>query len=204
MTSEQLAELIWCQVGGVQDAAQRGFENVPARMDSNGHGAAVRVLHEVMAAGDPRQAEPSTFQSLDYLCSTYGRDSTRHNAGSYQKSGDVESQGQLVGYACHFDQALKRDAQIRDTLCLRLALAERGDARTKLGGRGPEAGLVVLLQVVGHVNDSCHKSSMPCGPSRSHTVPQRLMRPLDVGRVGTSRVTIDTTERVALRKRGGR
>jgi hypothetical protein len=59
----------------------------------------------------------------------------------------------FVRYPDLFDQKLKAGAQIRERSFLGLTLAERGNARTELGGRIPADAVLILLDDVGHVND---------------------------------------------------
>ena len=156
MMSEQRAELIGGHANGVKDAAQGALEQILAAVDRHGHGTPVRMAHDMVATVDPRDSEAGTLQRLDYLRSRYGRDSAGHKPARYYISGDVECQREFVRYPDLFDQKLKPGAQIRNRGFLRLALAERGDARTELGGCIPAAAVLVLLDDVGHVYDSGH------------------------------------------------
>jgi hypothetical protein len=104
MTSEQLAELIRRHANGCQDAAQGARLQVFADMDGHGDGTPIGMAHEVVAAVDSCDGEARTFQRLDCLCSRDGGDAAWDKPASYQKSGDVESQSQLVRYSDLFDE----------------------------------------------------------------------------------------------------
>jgi hypothetical protein len=160
MTSKQRAELIGGHADASQDAAQGSLEQILAAVDRHGHGTPVRMAHDVVATIDSRDGETGTFQRLDYLRSRYGRDGAGHKPARYYKSGDVECQREFVRYPDLFDQKLESGAQIGDCSFPCLALAERGDARTELGRCIPTADILILLDCVGHVNDSCHESSI--------------------------------------------
>jgi hypothetical protein len=123
------------------------------------------MAHDVMATVDPRDSEAEALQRLDYLRSWYRRDSARHKPARYYKSGDVECQSEFVWYPDLFDQKLKAGAQIRKRSFLSLTLAERGNARTELGGCIPAAAVLILLDDVGHVNDTSHSSIMHAASS---------------------------------------
>src|SRR5258708_1089413 len=151
MTSKQLAELVGRHADGVKDAAQGSLEHVAASVDWDGDRTPVRMVHDVMAAVDSRNSEARALQRLDYPRSRHNRDGARHKAGSYQKSGNVECQGQLIRYPDLFDQQLQTRAQVGDRFLLRHPLAERSDARPELGGSAPAA-VLILLDDVGHVN----------------------------------------------------
>jgi hypothetical protein len=185
MTSKQRAELIGGHTDACKDAAQGALEQILAAVDRHSHGTPVRMAHDVMATVDPRDSEADTLQRLDYLRSRYGRDSARHKPARYYKSGHVECQREFVRYTDLFDQKLKTGAQIGDRSFPRLALAERGDARTELCGCIPTVAVFVQIDGVGHVNDSCHVSSVardrtPPHPTASHrtaplpTAPHRV------------------------------
>lgn len=88
------------------------------------------MTHDVVTAVDPRDGEADSLQRLDYLRPRYGRDCARHKPARYYKSGHVECQSEFVRYADLFDQKLKAGAEVGNRSFLRLALAERGDART--------------------------------------------------------------------------
>ena len=72
-------------------------------MDWDGDCASIGVPHHVMAASDSLDNESCAFQRPDYLRSRYDRDAARHKPGSYQKSGDVERQSQLVRWPNYID-----------------------------------------------------------------------------------------------------
>ena len=61
----------------------------------------------------------------------------------------------FVRYPDLFDQEFQAGAQVGERRVLRLPLAERGRARTKLGRGAPDA-VLILLDDVGHVNDTSH------------------------------------------------
>jgi hypothetical protein len=160
MTSEQCAELFGSHADSGKDATQGALEQILAAVDGYGHGPPIRMAHDVVTAVDPRDNEVGTLQRLDYLRSRYGRDSAGHKRARYYKSGDVERQREFVRYPDLFDQKFKAGAQVGDRIFLRPALAERGDARTELGGCIPAATVLVLLDDVGHMNDTSHPASM--------------------------------------------
>jgi hypothetical protein len=160
MTSQQCAELIRGHADTSKDAAQGALEQILAAVDGHGHRTPVGMAHDVVATVDPRDEEADTLQRLDYLRSRYGRDSARHKPARYYRSGYVECQREFVRYPDLFDQKLKTGTKIGDRGFPRLALAERGDARTELGGCVPAAAILILIDGVGHVNDSCHESSV--------------------------------------------
>jgi hypothetical protein len=151
--SEQLTELVRGHADGRQDPAHGALEQVLATVDWHSDRASVGMAHDVVATVDPRDSEASALERLDDLRSRHGRDGTRHEAASYQKSGNVECQRQLVRYPDLFDEKFQAGAQIADRGLLRRPLAERRDARAELGRRVPAA-VLVLLDDVGHVNDS--------------------------------------------------
>ena len=160
MTLKQRAELIGCHADGGKDAAQGALEQILVAVNRHGHGATVRMAHDVMAAVDPRDGEADTLQRLDYLRSRYGRDSAGHKPARYYKSGHVECQSEFVWYSDLFDQKLKAGAQVGNRRFLRLALAECGDARTELGGCTPSVAVLIQFDDVGHVNDTSHSFSI--------------------------------------------
>jgi hypothetical protein len=129
-------------------------------MDGHGHRASIRVLHEVVAAGDPLDSEPRFFESLDYLCSRYDWDAAWHKPGRYYNSGNVECQSEFVRYTDLFDQQLKPGPQIRDRLFLRRAVTNSADTGPQQGGGAPYA-VFILLDGVGHVHDTSHSLIMP-------------------------------------------
>jgi hypothetical protein len=155
MTSEQRAELVRGHADDGQDVSQGALGHVPARMDWDWDRAPIGVLHHVVAAGDPHDNESGAFERLDYLRSRYDRDAARHKPGSYQKSGDVECQSQLVRWPDYIEQSFKRCAQVGNRLLLRRAIADRADARAELSRGAPDA-VLVLLDDVRHVNDTSH------------------------------------------------
>jgi hypothetical protein len=77
------------------------------------------MLHHVVAADDPRKGKYRAFERSDYLGSWYDRDSARHKAGSYQKSGHVECQSQLIRWSDYIEQSLERGTQVGDRLLWR-------------------------------------------------------------------------------------
>jgi hypothetical protein len=183
--SEQLVELVRGHPDDGQDVPQCALGHVLARVDRDWDCAPIRMLHYVVAAVNPRNNEASALERLDYLRSRYGRDRARHKAGSYQKSGYVECQSQLVGWPDHVKQSLKRFAQVSDRLFLRRAIADRADARTELGRGAPDA-VLVLLNDVGHVNGTSHRIDYHTSDCR--LILKRLCRrgkPHE-GRLGTS------------------
>jgi hypothetical protein len=159
MTSEQRAKLIRSDAGSRQNSSQGGLEDVSPGMNRHGNGWSVGVLHDVVTARDTGNLVSGAFQRLNHFRSRYRRDCTRHKSGSYQKSGYVECQSQLVWYPDLFDQALKGRAEVGDSSLRRLSLAERRSVRPQVGRGGPETGLV-LLKDVGHVNDASHRPIM--------------------------------------------
>jgi hypothetical protein len=156
MTSEQRAELIWGHADGGKDAAQGALEQILAAMNRHGHGTPVRMTHDVVATIDSRNSEADTLQRLNYLRSRYGRNSAGHKPARYYQLGHVECQREFVRYPDLFDQEFKTGAQIGDRGFPRLALAERGDARTELGRCIPAAAIFILIDGVRHVNDTSH------------------------------------------------
>jgi hypothetical protein len=106
-----------------------------------------------------RLAGAGAFERPDYLRSRYDRDATRHKPGSYQKSGDVKCQSQLVWWPDYIKQSFKRAAEVGDRLFLRRAIADRAYARAELG-RGAPNTVLILLDDVGHVNDTSHTFSI--------------------------------------------
>jgi hypothetical protein len=160
MTSEQRAELIRGHADSGKDAAQGSLEQILAAMDGYCHGTPVRMAHDVVTAVDPCDSEADALQRLDYLGSRYRRDSARHKPARYYKSGDVECQSEFVRYPDLFDQKLKAGAQIVKCSFPGPALAEGGNARTELGGCVPAGAVLILLDDVGHVNDTSHSSIM--------------------------------------------
>ena len=155
MTLEQGAELVWRHADDGQDVPQGASGHVATRMDGDRHRASIRMLHDVVASGDPRDGEPRAFERFYYLRSRYDWDATRHKPGRYYNSGDVERQSEFVRYPDLFDQKLKPGPKIRDRLFLRRAIADSADARTEQG-RGAPYAVLILLDRIGHVNDTSH------------------------------------------------
>jgi hypothetical protein len=159
MTSEQLAELIRRDADGGQDSAQGALRDVSPSVHWNGNRAPVWVAHDVMATVDACDDEADAFESLDDLHSRYGRDAARHKAASYQRSGNVECQRHLVRYPHLFDEEFQSGTQVGECLILSRSLAERGHARAELGRSAPNA-VLILIDDVGHVNDTSHAMSI--------------------------------------------
>lgn len=153
--SEQFAKLVRSHTNNGQDVPQGALGHVPASVNRNWDCAPIGMLHYVVAADDPHDIEASAFERLDYLRSRHGRDSARHKAGSYQRSGYVECHCQLIGWPNHIEQRLKRGAQVGDRLFRRRPIADRADARPNQGGSAPDA-VLILLDGVGHVNVAGH------------------------------------------------
>ena len=109
----------------------------------------------MVAAVDSCDGEARVFQRLNYPCPRYDRDAAWHKSASYQKSGYVECQRQLVGYSDLLDEQFQAGAQVGNRFFLRFTLAERCNARTEVSRRGPSA-VLILLDDVGHVNDTSH------------------------------------------------
>jgi len=128
-------------------------------VDWDGDCAPVAVLHYVVATSDPLDNESGAFERPDYLRSRYDRDATWRNGGSYQKSGDVECQSQLIRRPDYIQQSFKCDAQVVDRLFLRRAIAGSANARAELGGGTPDS-VLVLLDNVGHMNGAGHAFSI--------------------------------------------
>ena len=168
MTSEQGAELVGAHADDGQDVSQGALGHVASCVSWDRNCTPIGMSHHVVAARDPFDSESGAFERLDYLRSRYGRDAARHKPGSYQKSGDVECQSQLVWWPDHIEQSLKRGPQVGDRLCLRCAIANRADARAELSGGAPDT-VLVLLHDVGHMNDTSHTLIMPQWSRRLHT-----------------------------------
>jgi hypothetical protein len=79
-------------------------------VNGHGNGTPIRMAHDVVAAINSCYGEAGTFQRLDYPCSRYGWDAARHKPASYQKSGHVECQSQLVWYTDLFDEQFQTGA----------------------------------------------------------------------------------------------
>lgn len=157
MRSEQLAELVWRHADDGQDVPQRAYAQVLTAVDRDWNGPPVGMLHHVVAAFDPRNAEASALERFDDPRPRYNRDVARHKPASYQKSGHVECQSQLTGWFHHIKQSLKRGAQVGKRLFSRLAITNRADARPELG-RGNPSAILILLKDVGHVYVTSHSS----------------------------------------------
>jgi hypothetical protein len=168
MTSEQRAELILGHADARQDAAQRAPGDVSPSMYGHSNGAPIGVAHDVMTTVDPRDLEAGAFESLDYLRSRYGRDAARHKAANYQRSGNVECQRHLVRYPYLFDEEFQTGTQVGERLVLSRSLTERSHTGAELGRSAPNA-VLVLLDDVGHVNDTSHSFDYaPIGPQRAY------------------------------------
>lgn len=155
MTSEQRPKLIWSPADDGQDVPQGALGHVPARVDWDRHCSSIRVFHHAVAASDSLDNESGAFERPDYLRSRYDREATRHKPGSYQKSGDVKCQSQLVWWPNYIKQSFKRAAEVGDRLFLRRAITDRANARAELG-RGTPNTVLILLDDVGDVNDTSH------------------------------------------------
>jgi hypothetical protein len=159
VTSEKLTELIRGHTDDGQDVPQRALRHVFAWVDRDRDATPIRVLHHVVTAVDPLDAEASALKRLDYVRSRYDRDRTRHKSGSYQKSGHVECHSQLTRWPDHIKQCLKRGAKVGDRLFRRRSIANRTDARPDEGRSAPDA-VLILLDGVGHVDVVSHLSIM--------------------------------------------
>jgi hypothetical protein len=157
--SKQLPEFVRAHADDGQDVPQGALGHVLAVVDRDWDSTPIGMPHHVMATVDPLDAEASALKRFDYVHSRYGRDRTRHKAGSYQKSGHVECHGQLTGWPDHIKQCLKRGAQVRDRLFWRRSIADRADARPDEGGSAPDA-VLILLDGVGHVHVVSHDPSI--------------------------------------------
>jgi hypothetical protein len=166
--SEQCAELVRRHADDLQDAPQGARRHVLAWVNRDRDGTAIEVLHHMMTASNPRDGESSALQRFDYLCSRYDRDAARHNPASYQKSGNVECQSQLIRWFDYFEQGFESGAQVCDRLFLCRAIAYRTNTGSELGGGAPDA-VLILLYDVGHVNDTSHVTEygMPEGRTQA-------------------------------------
>lgn len=177
MTSEQRAELVRGHADDGKDVSQRALGYVSSRVNWDRNRTPIGMLHHVMAASDPLDNESGAFESLDYLRSRYSRDAARHKPGSYQKSGDVERQSQLVWWPDDIEQCFNRGAQVVNRLFLRRTIADRADARAELGGCAPDP-VLILLDDVRHVNDTRH--NLIVAHSLSYRDPRTVNLPWDV------------------------
>jgi hypothetical protein len=107
MRSEQLAELVRGHADGLQDAAHGAREQVSAAVNWHDGGTPVRMAHHVVTAVNPRDSESGALQRLDNLGSRCNRDTARHKPASYQKSGYVECQRQLIRWPDLLKQQFK-------------------------------------------------------------------------------------------------
>ncbi len=166
MTSEQLGELVRGNADASEDAAQGPSWHIPALMGWHGDGAPVGMAHDMMAAVDPCDSEACAFKRPDDLRSRYSRDAARHKAANYQRSGNVECQRHLVWYPNLFNKKFQAGAQVCESRFLGRPVAKRSHARPELGGGTPDA-ILILLDDVGHVNDTSHASIIAwSGPER--------------------------------------
>jgi hypothetical protein len=156
MRSEQLAELVRRHTDSLQDAAHGAREQVFTAVDWHDGSTPVRVAHHVMAAVNPRDDEVGALECLDDLGSRHSWDVARHKATSYQESGYVECQSQLIRWSDFFKKQLQASAQVRDCFLPCGPFAECGDIGAQMGGCVPAAAVLVLLDDVGHVNDTSH------------------------------------------------
>ena len=131
ITSKKRAEFIRGHTNNGQDVSQRPFGHVPTCVDWDWDGSAIRVLHHVVTTDDPLHGTSGAFERPYNLRSRYNWDAARHKRGSYQKSGDVECQSQLVWWLNYIEQSFKRGAQVVDRFFLRRAIADRANARAE-------------------------------------------------------------------------
>jgi len=75
----------------------------------------------------------------------------------HYESGHVECQGEFVWYADLFEQEFQTLAQVGYCRFLRRPVPECGNARAERGRATPDA-VFILLNDVGHVNDTSHAS----------------------------------------------
>ncbi len=162
MTSEQRAELVGGHAHGLQDATHGPREQVFTAVDWHDGGTPVGMAHHVVAAVNPCDGETGALECLDDLGPRRDRDVARHKAASYQRSGYVERQSQLVGWPDLFKQQFQARAQVCDCFLSRGPLAERGNICPQVGGSVPAGAVFILLDDVGHVNDTSHRFSIPC------------------------------------------
>jgi len=128
-------------------------------MDWDGDCASIGVLHHVVAARDSLDNESCAFKRLDHLRPRYDRDATGHKPGSYQKSGDIECQSQLVWWPDCIEQSFKGSTEVGDRLFRRWAITDRADAGTEEGRGAPDT-VLVLLEEVGNMNGPGHTFSI--------------------------------------------
>ena len=131
-------------------------EQVFTAVDWHNGGTPVETAHHVMTAANPRDSESGTLERLDDLGSRYSRDAAGHKPASYQESGHVECQSQLIRWPDLLEQQLEAGTQVRDCFLSRGPLAERGDIGTQMGRRIPAVAVLILLNDVGHVNGLGH------------------------------------------------
>lgn len=117
------------------------------------------MLHHVVATLDRCNAEASALERPDDLRSRYNRDTARHKAASYQQSGYVECHSDLIGWANYIKQSLKRRAQVCNRFVRCRPIADRAHARPDLSRGDPDA-VLILLDGVGHMNVTGHRSSI--------------------------------------------
>jgi hypothetical protein len=103
MTLEQRAELVGCHSDGLQDAAHGSGQQVLTAVDWHDGSTPVWVAHHVMTAIYPGDGETGALERSNNLGSGRNWDVARHKPASYQKSGYVERQSQLVWWANFFE-----------------------------------------------------------------------------------------------------
>jgi len=190
MTLEQSAELVRGHPNAGEDVAHGSLRYVAARMNWHADRATIGVFHEVVTALNARDRESGALQGLDYLSSRYHRDAARHKPARYYKSGHVECQGEFVWYADLFEQEFQTLAQVGYCRLLRRPVPECSNARAQRGRATPDA-VFILLDDVGHVNDTSHASiitrRMYCRLGVSSTNPCAPPSTVRIeGRLGTS------------------
>jgi hypothetical protein len=104
MTLEQFAELSGRHSDGFQDGPHGPGQQFFAAVDWNDGSTPVRMAHHVMTAVHSDDSETDALERSDNLSSGRNWEVARHKAASYQKSGDVERQSQLVWWANFFEQ----------------------------------------------------------------------------------------------------
>jgi hypothetical protein len=110
MRSEQLAELVRRHTDSLQDAAHGAREQVFTAVDWYDGGTSVGVAHHVVAPVNPNDDKADALERLDDLGSRHSWDVARHKATSYQESGYVECQSQLIRWSDFFEQQLQAGA----------------------------------------------------------------------------------------------